>query len=68
MKKGPAPKPFWSQVHIKEDHANAKLTPDQVTQIRSLTGIVRQVDLAARYNVTQRVISLIQRGVTSTDV
>ena len=44
-------------------HANAKLTAAQVSAIRTSysTGMYRQVDLAKRYKVSQRVISLIVR-------
>lgn len=45
------------------NHANAKLTDAQVADIITsyATGKVRQVDLAAKYKVSQRVISLIVR-------
>lgn len=54
----------------KSEHANAKLTPAQVRHIRRVyaAGGVRQVDLAAQFGVTQRVISLVVRGETYKDV
>lgn len=54
----------------KSAHTNAKLTPAQVKTIRAAydAGGVRQVDLAAAYGVTQRVISLIVRRETYKDV
>lgn len=47
-----------------EAHANAKLTNQQAREIveRYDAGGVRQIDLAAEYGVSQRVISLITRG------
>lgn len=44
-------------------HVNAKLTDEQVREIRSLydSGRMKQVPLACKYGVTQRVISLIVR-------
>ena len=50
-------------------HANAKLTNAQVRNIRAeyVTGR-RQVDLAAEHGVSQRVISLVVRGETYTNV
>lgn len=41
---------------------NAKLTEQQVDEIRSLKGIMPQADLAARYGVTRSNICKIQRG------
>jgi hypothetical protein len=54
----------------KSGHVNAKLTPEQVRDIRRLydAGGVRQVDLAARYGVSQRVISLIIRRESYKDI
>lgn len=43
---------------------NAKLTPEQVQEIRALRGIQRQKDIAARFGVAQSVISDVQRGVS----
>lgn len=47
-------------------HANAKLSNRQATAIRRLyaTGAHRQVDIAAKYGVSQRVVSKIVRGET----
>jgi len=47
-------------------HANAKLTTKQAHVIRSryIPGVIRQVDLATEFGVSQRVISLIVRGET----
>jgi hypothetical protein len=46
-----------------EDHGNAKLTDEQIAEIRTMyeQGGVRQVDLASRFGVSQRCISLIVR-------
>lgn len=54
----------------RSGHANAKLTPAQVLEIRSVydAGGVRQVDLAKQYGVSQRVISLVVRRETYGDV
>lgn len=51
-------------------HANAKLTPREVQVIREAydTGAARQVDLAAKYGVSQRAISLVVRRETYKDV
>jgi hypothetical protein len=48
------------------EHANAKLTEEQVQHIRKwyATGGVRQADIAAEYGVSQRAISLVVRGET----
>jgi hypothetical protein len=43
-------------------HANAKLTELEVLEIRALRGKERQVDTAARYGVSQVLISVVQRG------
>lgn len=54
----------------KSGHANAKLTPDQVRNMRAEynAGSVRQVELAAKYGVSQRAVSLIIRHETYKDV
>lgn len=54
----------------KSGHANAKLTPDQVRNMRAEynAGSVRQVDLATKYGVSQRAVSLIIRHETYKDV
>jgi hypothetical protein len=54
----------------KSLHANAKLTAEQVRDIRRLydKGGVRQIDLAARYGVSQRAISLVVRRETYKDI
>lgn len=54
----------------KSGHVNAKLTPDQVRNIRTEynSGAVRQVDLAAKYGISQRAVSLIIRHETYKDV
>ena len=54
----------------RSKHVNAKLTPAQVRTIRAryVRGGVRQVDLAAEFGVTQRVISLIIRHESYKDV
>ena len=44
------------------DNANAKLTEDQVREIRALRGVRKQVDVAADYGVSQLVITNIQLG------
>lgn len=51
-------------------HVNAKLTLEQVRNIRTTydAGYTRQVDLAAKYGVSQRAISLIIRRETYKDV
>ena len=58
------------KVQPKSGHANAKLTPAQVLEIRRVydAGGVRQVDLAKQYGVSQRVISLVVRRETYGDV
>lgn len=52
------------RVNTGEKNGRAKLTEEQVRQIRASykTGAVRQIDLAARYSVTQSMISAIVRG------
>ena len=54
----------------RSGHANAKLTATQVRAIRRAydTGGIRQVDLATRYGVSQRVISLVIRRETYKDI
>lgn len=49
---------------LGEDNGAAKLTADQVRQIRAkyIPGKVRQVDLGAEFGVSQRMISLIVRN------
>ena len=54
----------------RSGHTNAKLTAEDVRAIRETYngGGVRQVDLATRYGVSQRAISLIVRYETYKDV
>lgn len=53
----------------RSKHVNAKLAPADVRKVRAAyTGGARQVDLAAAYGVSQRVISLVVRGETYKDV
>lgn len=58
------------KVQPQSGHANAKLTPEQVVDIRAIydAGGMRQVDLAKRYGVSQRVISLVVRRETYRDI
>jgi len=51
-------------------HANAKLAPMQVRDIRAAynAGGIRQIELAGRYGVSQRAISLVVRGETYKDI
>jgi hypothetical protein len=58
------------KVQPQSGHTNAKLTPEQVVEIRAIydAGGVRQVDLAKQYGVSQRAISLITRRETYRDV
>ncbi len=58
------------KIQPKSKHANAKLTPDQVRKIRVEYAAEKthQKVLAKRYKVSQRVISLIVRNETYTDV
>jgi hypothetical protein len=58
------------KVQPQSNHANAKLTPAQVLEIRRVydAGGVRQVDLAKQYGVSQRVISLVVRRESYGDV
>lgn len=49
-------------------HSNAKLTKTQVQFIRKNKGAMRQIDLAKQYNVSQRVISLVQRNESYKDI
>ena len=52
-------------VNTKERNGRARLSEEQVAMIRSLykRGEVRQVDLAARFSISQCMISAIVRGV-----
>jgi len=54
----------------QSQHVNAKLTPEDILAIRSEydAGGVRQVDLASRYGVSQRAISLVVRRETYKDI
>lgn len=54
----------------KSQHTNAKLSAEQVRAIRRMydAGGVRQVDLATKYGVSQRIISLIVRRETYKDI
>lgn len=54
----------------KSEHANAKLTPKQVQEIRAeyTSDGTRQVDLATKHGVSQRAISLVVRHETYKDV
>ena len=58
------------KVQPRSRHANAKLTPDQVREMRKLydTGQMLQVPLAKRFKVSQRVVSLVVRRETYKDV
>lgn len=58
------------KIQPKSKHSNAKLTPDQVRKIRIeyATKKTYQYILAKRYKVSQRVISLVVRNETYTDV
>lgn len=47
---------------LGERNAQAKLTPDQVIEILSLKGIVRQAELATRFGVKRPTISSIHTG------
>lgn len=50
------------------NHVNSKLSTGVAEQIRKeYSGSVRQVDLATKYGVSQRCISLIVRGETYRD-
>lgn len=51
-------------------HANAKLTPDQVREMRHLydTKQMQQIPLAKKFKVSQRVVSLVVRRETYKDV
>lgn len=44
-----------------ERHGQAKLTVDQVRQIRNLRGTMSQRDIGARFGVTQGLVGMIQR-------
>lgn len=54
----------------RSDHANAKLSPTQVRDIRRRydAGSCKQVDLAVEFGVSQRAISLVVRRETYKDV
>lgn len=54
----------------KSGHANAKLAPQEVLEIRHAYDVhgARQVDLASRYGVSQRVISLVVRRESYKDI
>lgn len=54
----------------RSEHANAKLTPKQVRDIRQRydAGLALQIPLAKEFGVSQRVISLIVRRETYKDV
>jgi hypothetical protein len=53
----------------RSQHTNAKLTAEQVREIRSRYAMgSRQVDLAAQHGVSQRAISLVVRRETYRDV
>lgn len=58
------------KVQPRSAHTNAKLRPCQVREIRALydAGGVRQADLATRYGVSQRVVSLIVRRESYKDI
>lgn len=47
---------------VGESHPNAKLTREQIIEIRSKRGTVSQASLAAAFGVTQTTIGAIQRG------
>jgi hypothetical protein len=44
------------------ENPSSKLVPSDVAAIRAARGIVRQVDLAGQYRVSQQLVSAIQRG------
>jgi predicted XRE-type DNA-binding protein len=58
------------KIQPRSQHANAKLTAEQVVAIRQRydAGGVKQKQLAAEFGVTQRVISLVTRHETYRDV
>jgi hypothetical protein len=58
------------KIQPRSGHANAKLSPAQVREIRRLyaAGGALQVALAKTYNVSQRVISLVVRYETYKDI
>ena len=58
------------KVQPRSEHVNAKLTPDQVRDIRARydRGIDKQIPLATEFGVSQRAISLIVRRETYKDV
>lgn len=58
------------KVQPRSEHANAKLSPEQVREIRRRydTGEALQIPLAKEYGVSQRAISLVVRRETYKDV
>jgi hypothetical protein len=58
------------KVQPRSKHANAKLTPKQVRELRATydSGGIRQVDLALQYGVSQKVVSLIVRRESYKDI
>jgi predicted DNA binding protein len=58
------------KIQPRSRHANAKLTPKQVREIRRSydAGEKIQVVLAAEFGVSQRAISLVVRRETYTDI
>ncbi len=58
------------KVQPRSRHANAKLTPDQVREMRHLydTKQMQQIPLARKFGVSQRVVSLVVRRETYKDV
>lgn len=51
-----------TEVRVRGGSNKGRLTVDQVDEIRSLKGIERQVDLAARFGISWQSVSMIQRG------
>ena len=58
------------KVQPRSKHANAKLTPKQVRELRAAydSGGVHQVDLALQYGVSQKAVSLIVRRESYRDI
>jgi hypothetical protein len=58
------------KVQPRSEHVNAKLTPDQVREIRCRydSGAALQAHLAKEYGVSQRTVSLIVRRETYKDI
>lgn len=58
------------KVQPRSTHVNAKLSPEDVRSLRAAyaTGQARQVDLAAKFGVSQRVVSLVVRNESYKDV